>query len=67
MSDRKLPRLMGAGEIRVRLGTSRQWTAVLINRRDFPEPAYDLEMGRIWLTEDVEKWIAKNRPDLNDG
>lgn len=53
---------MGQAEIRERLGTSRQWTSVLIGRKDFPDPAYVLEMGRIWLADDVEKWISVHRP-----
>lgn len=65
MADRRsLPRLMGQQEIRERLGYSRQHTAVLIGSKGFPDPAYVLAMGRIWLAEDVEKWIGQNRPDL---
>lgn len=62
MAGRKLPRLMGQAEIRERLGYSRQWVATLINSKGFPEPVYELEMGRIWLAEDVERWIEANRP-----
>ena len=64
MPDRKLPRLMGRLEIQDRLGYSRAWTNVLLNRRDFPLPVYELRMGRIWLAEDVEKWIEENRADI---
>lgn len=55
---------MGAMEIQQRLGRSRQWTYVLTNRRDFPEPVLELGMGKIWLAEDVEAWINKHRPEL---
>jgi prophage regulatory protein len=55
---------MGQQEIRDRLGYSRQHTAVLIGSKGFPDPAYTLAMGRIWLAEDVEEWIRVNRPDL---
>lgn len=56
---------MGQQEIRERLGYSRQHTAVLINSKGFPDPAVDyLAMGRIWLAEDVEGWIAEHRPEL---
>jgi len=59
---------MGQQEIRERLGFSRQYTAVLINSKGFPDPAYpDLAVGRLWLAEDVERWIADNRPDLAGG
>lgn len=54
---------MGQHEIRERLGYSRQHTAVLINSKGFPDPAYELGMGRIWLAEDVEEWIRVHRPD----
>lgn len=58
---------MGAMEIADRLGASRQWTYVLTNRRDFPEPALVLGMGKIWLAEDVEAWIREHRPELAGG
>lgn len=65
MSDRRhLPRLMGQQEIRDRLGYSRQHTWILIGQKGFPDPAYELAMGRIWLAEDVEAWIRANRPEL---
>jgi hypothetical protein len=53
---------MGAAEIAEYLGVSRQWTEVLTRRRDFPEPATVLKAGRIWRTEDVERWAAEHRP-----
>jgi prophage regulatory protein len=65
MSDRRhLPRLMGQQEIRDRLGFSRQYVSTLVNSKGFPDPAYELAIGRLWLAEDVEKWIRENRPDL---
>lgn len=66
MADRKLPRLMGRLEIQERLGYSRQWTNVLLGRRDFPLPAYTLRMGRIWLADDVEKWIEEHRAEIDE-
>lgn len=57
---------MGAAEIGARLRISRQRTYQLINRRDFPPPVAVLAMGQVWLREDVEAWIAKYRPHLND-
>ena len=59
-----MPRLMGAMEIQARLGITRQWTYVLTGRRDFPEPVVELGMGKIWLAEDVEAWIAEHRPQI---
>lgn len=55
---------MGQQEIRARLGFSRQHTGVIIGAKGFPDPAYELAMGRIWLAEDVEAWIRDHRPEL---
>ncbi len=63
-SRRRLVRLMGTGEIRTRLGYSRQWTQRIIDRADFPAPGYQLGGRRIWLASDVEAWIKQHRPDL---
>ncbi len=56
---------MGASEIQARLGFSRQWTSALIQRRTFPEPIAVLAMGSVWLAQDVEDWVERNRPDLD--
>lgn len=65
MADRRsLPRLMGVQEIVDRLGYSRGYTSSLINSKGFPDPAYELAMGRIWLAADVEAWIKTHRPEL---
>lgn len=58
--------LWGAYEIRERLGYSREWVQRIISRRDFPEPAATPRMGNLWWPEDVEAWIAENRPHLDD-
>lgn len=55
---------MGVQEIVDRLGYSRGYTSSLINSKGFPDPAYVLAMGRIWLAEDVERWITVHRPEL---
>jgi prophage regulatory protein len=59
-------RIMGAKEIQDRLSVSRQRTYILINRRDFPAPRWKLAMGQVWLADDVEAWIAQNRPELDE-
>jgi prophage regulatory protein len=60
-------RLMGAHEIRVRLGgISRQRVYQITSRTDFPAAAADLTQGKVWLAEDVEKWIAERRPHQVD-
>jgi prophage regulatory protein len=64
MSGRQLPRLMGFQEVQARLGYSRQHTTNLVKEKGFPDPVYELAMGRIWLAEDVEAWIAEHRPAL---
>ncbi len=56
--------LMGPTEIQHRLGIGRQRTYILVNRRDFPAPRWELAMGKIWWREDVERWIRENRPEL---
>jgi predicted DNA-binding transcriptional regulator AlpA len=58
--------LMGAWEIRQRLGYSRGWVERLISRRDFPEPYAVLRMGSVWAAEDVEAWIREHRPELDE-
>ena len=55
--------LMGAHEIRVRLGgISRQRTYQITSRLDFPKPVADLGQGKVWLAQDVELWISTHRP-----
>ncbi len=56
--------LVGAAEIGVMLGgLSRQRVQQIVSRSDFPKPEVDLAMGKVWKTEDVERWIQENRPD----
>lgn len=64
----KMPlRLVGAHEIRVRLGgISRQRTYQITGRADFPTPVADLGQGKIWLADEVETWIAVRRPHQSD-
>lgn len=60
-------RLMMSHEVRMRLGgISRQRVYAITSHRNFPEPVAELAAGKIWRTEDVERWIAKYRPDLAD-
>ena len=53
---------MGAGEIRRRLGVSRQRVYLIAKRKDFPEPYQVLDMGKVWDAVEVERWIRINRP-----
>lgn len=57
---------MGAHEIRMRLGVSRQRVEQLMKRPDWPEPFETLATGRIWRAEDIEAWIREHRPNLDD-
>jgi predicted DNA-binding transcriptional regulator AlpA len=60
-------RLVGAHEIRVRLGgISRQRVYQITSRSDFPRPVADLVQGRIWLLDDVDAWITGRRPPWAD-
>jgi predicted DNA-binding transcriptional regulator AlpA len=55
--------LMGAAEIAVCLGgVSRQRVQQIVSRPDFPKPDAVLGMGKVWRTEDVERWIQEHRP-----
>ena len=60
-------RLMGAHEIRIRLGgVSRQRAYQITSRADFDEPVADLSQGKVWLTEDVEQWMKAHRRSESD-
>lgn len=59
--------LMGSGEIGDRLGgVSRQRVQQIVNKTDFPKPYDELQMGKVWRIQDVERWISDHRPDLID-
>lgn len=51
--------LMGAAEIGELLGVSRQRVQQLVSRADFPAPAVELAMGKVWRREDVERWATE--------
>lgn len=42
------------------LGVSRQQVHRLAARPDFPEPAARLQVGRIWLLDEIEAWAQKH-------
>lgn len=67
MPSRRDIKLMGPAEIGRRLGgIGRARVYQITQRRNFPEPIAQLEMGNVWLAEDVEEWIRKHRPELNE-
>lgn len=51
--------LVGAAEIAVMLGVSRQRVHQLAASDNFPEPVANLTAGTIWLREDVEEWARQ--------
>lgn len=60
-------RLLGAAEIRVRLGgISRQRVHQITTRANFPAPVAELAQGRIWLADAVDAWIERRRPAVLD-
>jgi prophage regulatory protein len=60
--------LMGAGEIRDRLGRlSRQRVYQITTDPDFPKPYDKLQMGKVWRIEDVEAWITRTQDERESG
>jgi prophage regulatory protein len=60
--------LMGAGEIRDRLGRpSRQRVYQITADPSFPKPYDQLQMGKVWRIEDVEVWIARTQDGRENG
>ncbi|WP_317620755.1 DNA-binding protein [Actinoplanes sp. KI2] len=52
--------LMGAGEIRERLGRpSRQRVYQITTDPSFPKPYDELQMGKVWRIKDVDAWITR--------
>ncbi|GGM65719.1 hypothetical protein GCM10011608_58730 [Micromonospora sonchi] len=48
------------------LGVSRTRAYQITNSKTFPDPVAVLSVGRIWRTEDVERWIKTHRRDRRD-
>lgn len=59
------PNVLGLHEIAQRLGVSKSRARQLAAGRTFPE-GLRLHQGWVWSTEDIEAWIARNRPQLAD-
>ncbi len=51
--------LMGAAEIGRLLGVSRQRVQKLVKTSGFPAPVAVLDMGKVWLAEEVRAWAAR--------
>ncbi|GAB3808839.1 hypothetical protein GCM10027605_42190 [Micromonospora zhanjiangensis] len=55
--------MLASQEVQELLGVSRTRAYQITNSKSFPDPAAVLSVGRIWLAEDVERWIKDHRPD----
>jgi prophage regulatory protein len=60
-------RLMGAAELCLRLGVSRQRTYKIARRPDFPKPLAKLGGGTVWSSDEVEAWMKIHRPPIDGG
>jgi hypothetical protein len=49
-------RLVGRAELRKLFGVSATRTIQIADREDFPAPADELTVGKIWLLDDVISW-----------
>jgi prophage regulatory protein len=56
-------RLVGAHEIHLLLGVTRQRVYQIARGNSFPRPVARLAQGKLWLTDDIEAWIREHRPD----
>ena len=53
--------MAAAFEIGQRLNVNRQRVQQLVSEPDFPAPHATITAGRIWLVEDIERWIEEVR------
>jgi predicted DNA-binding transcriptional regulator AlpA len=61
----RIPPLVGPAEIAQLLGVSRQRVTQLAAHPDFPPPAQELVMGKVWLRSDIESWARKRGRTLH--
>lgn len=52
--------LVGAAEIAIMLGVSKQRVHQLAAAASFPEPVAVLSAGTIWLRSDIEDWMESH-------
>ncbi|WP_131764619.1 DNA-binding protein [Candidatus Protofrankia californiensis] len=53
---------MGTAEIAERLGVSRvRVHQIATTDPSFPEPLDEIKAGKVWLAEDIERWITEHR------
>jgi predicted DNA-binding transcriptional regulator AlpA len=59
--------VVGAHEIRMMLGVSRQRVYQLASRPDFPRPIAELTQGKVWMLADIAAWISVHRAGQERG
>ena len=57
-------KLMGVWEIAQRLGVGRQRAGILAKQKGFPDPVAVPDLAHAQHGDQVEAWIAANRPEL---
>jgi hypothetical protein len=57
--------LLGAAELGVLLGVSRQRVSQLTGKRWFPAPVTRLAMGAVWELVDIERLVSGRGRELN--
>lgn len=56
-------KLMGVAEVADALSVGRQRASQLADSPRFPNPYDRIAAGPVWLTKDVDRWLAINRPE----
>lgn len=63
-----VPRIAGVAEAAQIMGWDKRRVITYIDRGSFPEPIFTLASGRVWLSEDIERfaqqWRARRRDKL---
>jgi predicted DNA-binding transcriptional regulator AlpA len=54
--------VVGIAEIAERLGKSERTVRRWLDRDDFPKPAAELAIGRVWDWPDIERWADATLP-----
>lgn len=64
---RPFSQLMGAAEIGLLLGVSRQRVQQLVSAPGFPQPAAVLVMGKVWYADEVRAWAEERKSSTRAG
>lgn len=65
MTTLEFVRVLGAAEVAVLLGVSRQRVGQLTAKRWFPDPIARLTMGAVWELSDIERMAAQTGRTLD--